>query len=203
MAGGGTVLAVMSVIRDLGPAAEVRAYIPCTENMPGGKAIKPGDVVCAHGGKTIEVLNTDAEGRLVLADALSYAAQAKPNVLIDLATLTAAVRAALGPRYAAIMGTAPALVRALIAAATECGEHLWELPLAEEYRTDLHSTVGDPGTGAGTIIGGLFLREFVGTVPWAHIDFSSTVVADKAFPCHPRGATGFGVRTLLRYLRHS
>jgi leucyl aminopeptidase len=205
MAGGAAVLAVMSVLRDLAVPVEVRAYIPATENMPSGSAIKPGDVVRAYNGKSIEVLNTDAEGRLVLADALAYAAAAKPDVLIDLATLTAAVRAALGSRYAAIMGTDPALVQALIAAARDCGENLWELPLVSEYRTDIDSVIADiknTGEGAaGTIIGGLFLREFVGTVPWAHIDFSSTVMADKPFPGHPRGATGFGVRTLLRYLR--
>jgi leucyl aminopeptidase len=204
MAGGAAVLAVMSVLRDLALPVEVRGYVPATENMPGERALKPGDVVRAANGKTIEVLNTDAEGRLVLADALSYAAARKPDVLIDLATLTAAVRAALGHRYAAIMGTNPALVQALIAAGCDCGEHLWELPLVADYRSDIDSTVADIKNvgegGAGTIIGGLFLREFVDQVPWAHIDFSSTVVTDKAFPAHPRGATGFGVRTLLRYL---
>jgi leucyl aminopeptidase len=205
MAGGAAVLAVMSVIRDLDIPVEVRAYVPATENMPGGRAIKPGDVVRACNGTTIEVLNTDAEGRLVLADALAFAAAAKPDRIIDLATLTAAVRTALGTRYAAIMGSDTALVQALIGAGRECGERLWELPLAPEYRADIESTVADiknTGEGsAGTIIGGLFLREFVGAVPWAHIDFSSTVMADKAFAGHPRGATGFGVRTLLRYLR--
>jgi len=206
MAGGAVVLAVMSAVRDLGVPMEVRAYVPASENMPGSRAIKPGDVVRAYNGKTIEVLNTDAEGRLVLADALSFAAAAKPDVLIDLATLTAAVRTALGSRYAAIMGTDAALVHALIAAGQSCGEHLWELPLVNEYRSDIDSTVADlknigESGSAGTIIGGLFLREFVAAVPWAHIDFSSTVVTDKPFPCHPRGATGFGVRTLLRYLR--
>jgi leucyl aminopeptidase len=206
MAGAAAVLGAMSVIRDLALPVEVRAYVPSTENMPGGRAIKPGDVLRAYNGTSIEVLNTDAEGRLVLADALSYAAAAKPDVLIDLATLTAAVRAALGTRFAAIMGTDSSLVRALIDAAHACGENLWELPLVPEYRSDLDSSVADiknigEGGTAGTIVAGLFLREFVGTVPWAHIDFSSTVMTDKPLPCHPRGATGFGVRTLLRYLR--
>jgi len=205
MAGGAAVLGVMSAIRDLAPPVEVRAYVPSTENMPGERAIKPGDVVRAYNGKTIEVLNTDAEGRLVLADALSYAAAAKPDVLIDLATLTAAVRTALGPRYAAIMGTDTNVVQALIGAARACGENLWELPLVSEYRTDIDSAVADiknTGEGsAGTIIGGLFLREFVGNVPWAHIDFSSTAMIEKPLPCQPRGASGFGVRTLLRYLQ--
>ena len=204
MAGAAAVLGVMSVVRDLGLPLEVRAYIPATENMPGGRAIKPGDVVRAYDGTTIEVLNTDAEGRLVLADALAYAAERRPDVLIDLATLTGTVRTALGTRYAAVMGTDPALVQALIAAGKACGENLWELPLPPEYRSDIESSVADlknVGEGAaGTIIGGLFLKEFTGGVPWAHIDFSSTVVTDKGFACHPRGATGFGVRTLLRYL---
>jgi leucyl aminopeptidase len=204
MGGGAAVLAVMSVVRDLDIPVEVRAYVAATENMPGGRAIKPGDVVRAYDGKTIEVLNTDAEGRLVLADALAYAAAAMPDVLIDLATMTAAVRTALGSRYAAVMGTDPELIARLVAAGRACGEHLWELPLVPEYRADLDSLVADLkniGDGsAGTIVGGLFLREFVGAVPWAHIDFSSTVVADKPFPAHPRGATGFGVRTLLRFL---
>ena len=204
MAGGAALLAVMSAVRDLGIAAEVRAYVPATENMPSGQAMKPGDVVRAYNGKTIEVLNTDAEGRLVLADALSYAAAAKPDALIDLATLTAAVRTALGPRYAGIMGSEAELVDGLIAAGRECGEHLWELPLVAAYRSDLDSTVADIKNigdgGAGTIVAGLFLREFTGGVPWAHIDFSSTAMTDKPFAGHPRGATGFGVRTLLRYL---
>jgi leucyl aminopeptidase len=206
MAGGAAVLAVMSVVRDLEIPVEVRAYVPSTENMPGGRAIKPGDVVRAYNGTTIEVLNTDAEGRLVLADALAVGAAAAPDVMIDLATLTAAVRTALGTRYAAIMGTDATLIQALISAGNECGENLWELPLVADYRADIESSVADiknTGEGsAGTIIGGLFLREFVGTVPWAHIDFSSTVMADKPMAGHPRGATGFGVRTLLRYLRN-
>jgi leucyl aminopeptidase len=205
MAGGAAVLAVMSVARDLGLPVEVRGYVAATENMPGGRAIKPGDVVRAFNGTSIEVLNTDAEGRLVLADALSFAGAAKPDALIDLATLTGAVRTALGDRYAAIMGTDPTLVHALIAAGRDVGENLWELPLVSEYRADIESAVADikniGSGGAGTIIGGLFLREFVGAIPWAHIDFSSTVMTEKALPGLPRGATGFGVRTLLRYLR--
>lgn len=208
MAGGAAVLGAMSTLRDLDIHAEVRAYVPCAENMPSGTAIRPGDVLRAFNGKTIEVLNTDAEGRLVLADALAYAAQRKPDVIIDLATLTAAVRIALGTRYAGIMGNRSELVRAIIDAGKECGENFWELPLVDDYRGDIDSQIadlkntGEASTGAGTIIGGLFLREFVGDIPWCHIDFSSTVMADKPFACHPRGATGFGVRTLLRFLRN-
>lgn len=205
MAGGAVVLGVMSVLHQLAPPVEVRGYIPATENMPSGAALKPGDVVRAFNRTTIEVLNTDAEGRLVLADGLSFAAAGRPDVMIDCATLTGAVRNALGPRYAALMATDATVARALSAAAEAAGEHLWELPLVDEYRRELDSSVADiknigDGQGASTIIGGLFLREFTGKIPWAHIDFSSTVVTDKPFPGHPKGATGFGVRTLLRYI---
>jgi leucyl aminopeptidase len=203
MAGGAVVLGVMHALRRLELPIEVRGYVPAAENMPGGAAIRPGDVVRAHNGKTIEILNTDAEGRLVLADALSYAAAKRPDVMIDFATLTAAVRSALGSRYAAVMGTDRSLTTALIAAGSEVGENLWELPLVEEYRSDLDSRVADlknVGEGhAGTIIGGLFLREFVGRIPWAHVDFSSTVMSD-GYPCNPKGASGYGVRMVLRYL---
>jgi leucyl aminopeptidase len=203
MAGGAVVLGVMHALPRLDLPIEVRGYVPAAENMPSGAAIRPGDVLRAYNGKTIEVLNTDAEGRLVLADALSYAATKRPDVMIDFATLTAAVRNALGTRYAAVMGTDRGLAASLIAAGVEVGENLWELPLAEEYRGDLDSRVADLkniGEGhAGTIIGGLFLREFVGSVPWAHVDFSSTVMSD-GYPCNPKGASGYGVRMLLRYL---
>jgi leucyl aminopeptidase len=204
MAGAAVVIGVMSALDDLGVRAEVRGYVPATENMPSGTALKPGDVLRARNGKTIEVLNTDAEGRLVLADALSHAAAAKPDVMIDFATLTAAVRTALGPRYAALLATDAKLAHALMEAAKAAGENLWQLPLVEEYRRDLDSTVADlknTGEGhSGTIIGGLFLREFTAGIPWAHVDFSSTVVTERPFPGHARGASGFGVRTMLRHL---
>jgi leucyl aminopeptidase len=203
MAGSAVVLGVMHALPRLRPAVEVRGYVPAAENMPSGTAIRPGDVLRAFNGKTIEVLNTDAEGRLVLADALSYAAGKHPDVILDFATLTGAVRSALGTRYAAIMGTDRALVAEMIAAAAAAGENLWELPLVAEYRRDLDSRVADlknVGEGyAATIVAGLFLREFVGDRPWAHIDFSSTVMSD-GYACHPKGASGFGVRTVLEYL---
>ncbi len=204
MAGAAVVLAVLSAARALNLPVEVRGYVAAAENMPSGSAIRPGDVLRARNGKTVEVLNTDAEGRLVLADALSYAAAARPDVIIDFATLTGTVRAALGTRYAAILGTDRDLVQHLIAAGEASNERLWELPLVEDYRSELQSNVADLKNvgegGAGTILAALFLREFVERIPWAHIDFSSTASTDKPFPCHPRGATGFGVRTTLRYL---
>jgi leucyl aminopeptidase len=203
MAGGAVVLATMSALPALRLPIEVHGYIPAAENMPGGRALKPGDVVRSFNGKTIEVLNTDAEGRLLLADALAYAATRKPDRIVDFATLTAAVNSALGSRYAAILGTDRSLVADCIAAGAEADERLWELPLVPEYRRDIDSPVADLkniGEGqASTIIGGLFLREFTGDVPWAHIDFASTGFS-SGFACHPVGATGFGVRTMLRYL---
>jgi leucyl aminopeptidase len=203
MAGSAVVLSVMRALPELRLPIEVYAYMPATENMPGGRAIKPGDVVRAFNGKTIEVLNTDAEGRLVLADALSYAARRKPDFMLDFATLTAAVTTALGTRCAAIMGTSPDVIRACIDAASQVDERLWELPLIPDYRRELDSTIADlrnTGDGyAGSIMGGLFLREFVADVPWAHVDFSSTVMTE-GHPCHPKGATGFGVRTVLQLL---
>lgn len=203
MAGGAIVLAVMSALPVLGLPIEVRGYVPAAENMPSGNAMRPGDVLRARNGTTIEVLNTDAEGRLVLADALSYAASKHPDLILDFATLTAAVRNALGTRCAAIMGTDRALVDTMLTGAASANEMLWELPLISEYRRDLDSRVADLkniGEGpAGTIVAGLFLREFVGDVPWAHVDFSSTVMSD-GFACHPKGASGYGVRTVLHGL---
>jgi leucyl aminopeptidase len=193
----------MSALPALRLPLAVRGYIPAAENMPSGTAMRPGDVLRACNGTTIEVLNTDAEGRLVLADALAYAARRRPDLILDFATLTAAVRNALGPRCAAILGTDGGLVDAMRASAAETDELLWELPLIGAYRRDLDSRVADLrniGEGpAGTIVAALFLREFTGGLPWAHVDFSSTVMSD-GFACHPKGASGYGVRTVLRCL---
>jgi leucyl aminopeptidase len=203
MAGAAVVLGVMSALPALRPPVEVRGYVASAENMPSGSAMRPGDVLRAYNGTTIEVLNTDAEGRLVLADALSYAARQRPDCIIDFATLTAVVRTALGPRCAAVLGTDRRLIGELIASAADANEMLWELPLIEEYRRDIDSRVADlknVGEGhSGTIVAALFLREFVAGLPWAHIDFSSTVMSD-GFACHPKGASGYGVRTVLRWL---
>jgi leucyl aminopeptidase len=173
--------------------------------MPGGRAQKPGDVIRYANGKTVEVLNTDAEGRLVLADALVLASRTKPDVMIDLATLTGAARVALGTHYAGLFGSDQGLVDALVAAGRETGELLWQLPLAPEYREDLRSPVADlknvGGGDAGMIFAALFLAEFVDAVPWAHLDIAATAFTEKDLPCAPRGATGFGVRLLVEYLR--
>ncbi len=203
MAGSATVIATMAAAAELNLPIRLRAYIPSAENMPGGAAIRPGDVVTAFGGTTIEILNTDAEGRLVLADALAYAAAAGPRAILDFATLTGAVRAALGRRFAAVLGSDQELIDRCLRSANAAGEGLWQLPLVEEYRADVTSQIADlkniGGDGAGTITAALFLREFVGEIPWAHVDFSSTVMSD-GFACHPAGPSGYGVRTALGVL---
>jgi leucyl aminopeptidase len=203
MAGGAVVLATLSALPALRLPIEVRGYVPAAENMPSGTAIRPGDVVRACNGTTIEVLNTDAEGRLVLADALAYAARRRPDLILDFATLTAAVRIALGTRCAGILGTDRGLIDAMLQGAAAANEMLWEIPLISEYRRELDSRIADLkniGDGpAGTITAALFLREFVADVPWAHVDFSSTVMSD-GYACHPKGASGYAVRTALRCL---
>ncbi|HEY8517594.1 MAG TPA: leucyl aminopeptidase [Candidatus Binatia bacterium] len=207
MSGGAAVLGAMRAIAQLRPAIEVRGYIAAAENMPDGRAYRPGDVLRTFTGKTVEVLNTDAEGRLVLADALGWAAsggstrQSKPRWIVDLATLTGAVTTALGRSVAGIMGSDEALVRRLIEVGKETGEPMWELPLVEDYMSALESPIADlknTGDGtAGTIFGGLFLREFVGGLPWAHLDIAAVAYTDKPRPYVPRGAVGWGVRTLV------
>ena len=207
MSGGAAVLGAMQAISRLKLPIEVRGYVPAAENMPGGDAYRPGDVLRTCIGKTIEVLNTDAEGRLVLADALAHATRGsvrsggKPRWIVDLATLTGAVTTALGRSVAAVMGNDAGLVQAVIACGRQAGESIWELPLVDDYVAGLESPVADlknVGDGtAGTIFGGLFLREFVNRVPWAHLDIANVAYTDKALPYVPRGAVGWGVRTLV------
>ena len=205
MAGAAAVLGAMRAVARLKPAIEVRGYVASAENMPGGDAYRPGDILHTHSGKTVEVLNTDAEGRLVLADALAWAASgagaARPKWMVDVATLTGAVTVALGRQIAGVMGTDGGLVQQLIDAGQDAGEPMWELPLVDEYLPAMDSLFADiknTGDGsAGSIFGGLFLREFVGGVPWAHIDIAAVAYADKAYPYVPRGAVGWGVRSLV------
>ena len=210
MAGGAAVMGAVTAAARLVLPVEVTGFVPATENLPGGRAQKPGDIIRYLNGKTVEVLNTDAEGRLVLADALALASRpgrdgAKPDAIVDLATLTGACRVALGSLFAGVMGNDQGLVDALIAAGREAGEPLWQLPLVREYRDDLRSPVADMknvgGTEAGSIIGGLFLQEFVDGVPWAHLDIAGPAFTDKELPHAPRGGPGFGVRLLVHYLR--
>jgi len=204
MAGAAAVLATMKAVAALEPDVEVRGYIASAENMTGGGAQKPGDVITYRNGTTAEVLNTDAEGRLVLGDALCVASEEKPDCIIDLATLTGACVVALGTRIAGIMGNDQKLIDALIEQGGSAGEKLWQLPLADEYADDIRSNTADiqniGGGSAGTITAALFLRCFVGETKWAHLDIAGPAFAEKPFPYAPRGGTGFGVRTLLSYI---
>jgi leucyl aminopeptidase len=205
MAGAATVLSAVAAVARLGLPIAVTAYAPTTENLPGEHAQKPGDVITFMNGKTAEVLNTDAEGRLVLADALALAARTKPDVIVDLATLTGAARVALGAGYAAVLGNDQATIDALLAAGRAVGEPLWQLPLAREYREDIRSAIADVknvgGPEAGTITAALFLEEFVGDARWAHLDIAGPAFAERDTPLAGKGATAFGVRLLVEWLR--
>ncbi|MDO8643827.1 MAG: leucyl aminopeptidase [bacterium] len=205
MSGAAAVLAVFSVLSELKPEVSVEGFIAATENMPSGSADRPGDIVRTLSGKTIEILNTDAEGRLTLADAITFALRQKPDVLIDTATLTGACVVALGELCAGIMGNDPKLVSALRKAGERSGEKIWELPLIEEYKELIKSPIADlkniGGKGGGTITAGLFLQEFVGEFKhWAHIDIAGPAFTEKEFEDLPRGGTGSMVRTFLQYL---
>jgi leucyl aminopeptidase len=207
MAGAAVVLATMSALRDAGVRAEVHAVIPLTDNMVSGDATRPGDVLTMRNGKTVEVLNTDAEGRLILADALVLAGELEPDAIIDLATLTDAAPTALGRGMAAVLGTDRALVDALLAAAERAGEPMWELPFRRELRGTLDSTIADlvnhkPGEQhAGSILGALFLAEFVPNgVPWTHVDIGGCAIRDGASAEWTPGGTGYGVRALIELL---
>ena len=207
MSGAAAVLAVMRALAELRPPVAVHGIAAVTENMPSGAADKPGDIARTLNGKTIEILNTDAEGRLTLADAIPYAIRQKPDFVIDLATLTGACVVALGERCSGIMGNDQKLIDRLTRAGKEAGETLWQLPMVEEYREEIRSTVADlknvGGKSAGTITAALFLEEFVTPkVPWAHIDMAGPCWAEKETELCPRGATGALVRTLCQFLLH-
>ncbi len=204
MAGAATMLAAMRAVARLKPKVNVVAAIPSAENLPGGSAIRPGDVLHHRGGTTSEVLNTDAEGRLILADALAYLAEAEPRVIVDAATLTGAAMIALGHELWAVMGTDRGLVRELIECGREAGEPGWELPLWDPYRKQIKSNVADvKNIGdryGGAITAALFLKEFVDDIPWAHLDIAGTAYAEKGGDYWPAGATGNPVRTVIRFV---
>jgi len=207
MAGAAMILGLFTQLPTLKPAVEVHGVIAATENMPGCGAMRPGDVVTAYNGKTIEIANTDAEGRLVLADALAWAEDVcEPDVMYDVATLTGSAISALGQQVAAIMGTDKQAIEALILAGEKTGEQIWQLPMPEEYKHLLESRVADvsnlPGHyWAGAIMGGMFLAEFVKKTPWAHVDIAGPAWVDKqVYSYEPYGATGFGIRTFANYL---
>ena len=188
----------------LKPKVQVTGYVPSSENMPSGTAQKPGDIISYRNGKTVEVLNTDAEGRLILADALICAVEDKPDVIIDLATLTGACMVALGSRVAGLFSNNQQLTDDLLASSKETGEQLWPMPLVKEYKDDIKSPIADikniGGGYGGAITAALFLEEFVSEVPWAHLDIAGPAFSERALPHAPRGGTGFGVRTLVQYI---
>jgi leucyl aminopeptidase len=204
MGGAAATLAVMQAVARLRPRLNVVAAIPSAENMSGSAAIRPGDVLHHRGGRTSEVLNTDAEGRLILADSLAFLAERNPRVMIDSATLTGAAMIALGDDLYAAMGNDRGLVADLLEAGNAEGEPGWELPLWTEYRRHINSTVADVKNigirWGGAITAGLFLKEFVGDVPWAHLDVAATAFIERPTDAWPRGATGSPARTIIRYL---
>lgn len=204
MAGGAAVMAAMAAIAQLGPAINVTALIPSTENLPGRGALKPGDVLKAMNGKTIEIISTDAEGRLIMADALSYAVKQGFAPVVDIATLTGACKVALGDICSGIMGNKQELINRLQDAGAQAGERLWQFPMFEEYKELNKSDVADikntGGRYAGTITAGQFLSEFVGETDWVHIDIASTDQSDKEHGYIVKGATGVGVRTLINFV---
>ncbi len=208
MAGAAAVLGVFSALDALRPVVNVVGLISATENMPGPNAVKPGDIVTAKNGKTIEILNTDAEGRVVLADALSYAvSEIKPDVMIDLATLTGACIVALGEEVSGLFSNSDNLKDILLSSAKQAGESLWHMPLVDEYRDQIKSRIADvknigAGKWGGAITAALFLQEFTDpNIPWAHMDIAGPAFAEKDMVISPYGGTGFGVRTLLTYLQ--
>jgi leucyl aminopeptidase len=202
MTGGATVIGAMRAIAQLKPSIPVLGVVPCAENLPSGKATKPGDVVRAMTGKTIEVINTDAEGRLILADAIAYAKKLGATTVVDMATLTGAVSIALGDVNTAVIGTDQELIDEIIAAGKETGEKFWQLPLDKEYSKQIKSDIADiknvGGRKAGTITAAAFLKEFADGLSWAHLDIAGTAWADDAKPYRAKGPTGIAVRTLVR-----
>ncbi|MBC7961748.1 MAG: leucyl aminopeptidase [Steroidobacteraceae bacterium] len=205
MAGAAAVLGALEAAAVLKLPVNLVGIIPTAENMPDGKAYKPGDVLTSLSGQTIEITNTDAEGRLVLCDALHYAQKYKPAAMIDLATLTGACVVALGHEASGLMGNDQKLVNALKKAGESCGERVWELPLWDEYGEVMKSDIADlknaGSRDGGSITAGWFLKQFVGKTHWAHLDIAGTAWSDKTRPCSPKGATGVGVRLLIEYLR--
>jgi leucyl aminopeptidase len=201
MAGAAAVAAAMRAIAELGGPVRVLGVIPIAENMPGGGALRPGDVLKSASGKTVEVLNTDAEGRLILGDALWYAHQQGATHLVDIATLTGAVSVALGNVTSGLFGAPDAFVEHVRAAAARAGDRCWPMPMFPEYRDQLRSDIADMvntgGRIAGAITAALFLQEFTAGLPWAHLDIAGTAWADESKPFMPKGPTGAGIRTLI------
>jgi len=208
MSGGGTVIGTMRAIALLKPTVPVIGVIAAVENMPDGNASRPSDVVTAMNGKTVEILNTDAEGRLVLADAVAYAEKQGATSIIDMATLTGAVIVALGDQNTGIMGNDQGLIDEIIACGKDCGEGYWQLPVSAEYSKQIRSDIADiknigPRGKAGTIMGAVFIQEFVDKAKWAHLDIAGTAWADGVKPHQSKGPTGVAIRTLLKLVEKS
>ncbi|HET7290745.1 MAG TPA: leucyl aminopeptidase [Thermodesulfobacteriota bacterium] len=205
MAGAAAVLGIMKAVARLKPSVKVHGLISSCENMTGPAAYKPDDVIRAYNGKTIEVINTDAEGRIVLSDALSYAVHLKVDEIVDLATLTGACMVALGAYTAGLMGNDQKLIDRILSAAGSAGEKVWQLPMDDELRPEIRSDVADMKNAAGNRWGGaitaaMFLENFVGDTAWAHIDIAGPAYNEKESGWNPKGGTGFGVRTLVSYI---
>jgi leucyl aminopeptidase len=207
MAGAATVIAATTAAAEERLPIEIHALAACTENMPSGSSYKLGDVLTSMAGKTVEINNTDAEGRLTLADAITFGLRLAPDAIIDLATLTGACMVALGPHIAGVMSNDDALANELLAAAVEAGEEMWRLPLPPRLLDQLKSEIADlKNTGerwGGALTAGLFLKEFVGDTPWVHIDIAGPSSADKDNAHISKGGTGFAVASLLAFLRRA
>jgi len=205
MGGAAAVLGAFTGLRDAGASAEVTAWLMCTDNMPSGSATKLGDILVARNGTTVEVKNTDAEGRLVMMDGLALAVEAGVDAIVDIATLTGAALMALGGYRAPVYGTAPALIEQVVAASTLVDDPVWAMPLEKKYRSQLDSEIADianlGGSHAGATTAALFLSEFVGETPWAHLDIAGTMQVDKDDSWRSKGATGFGARILMEVAR--
>jgi leucyl aminopeptidase len=201
MSGAGNILAAMSALSALECPTDVTSYLMCTDNMPSGTALKLGDVMTIRGGTTVEVINTDAEGRLMLADGLVLATEEPTDAIIDMATLTGACMMALGTMIGGVLGNNQPLIDQLMASANTTDEPLWQLPLSPLYRRDISSEIADiknmGGKTAGAITAALFLNEFVGNTPWAHIDIAGTAQNDVPELWRTKGASGFGTRMIL------
>src|SRR6202790_5092128 len=205
MAGGATMLGVMRALAALKPSVKVICVVPATENMPGSKAQKPGDIQTAMSGKTIEVLNTDAEGRLILADGITYIKQLGATHLVDAATLTGAIVVALSNVNVGVFGSDQAFTDRLLASSKVAGEKMWQMPIDDDYREFIKGSVGDiqnigSGKGGGAITGAMFIKEFTGDTPWIHLDIAGTAWNDDQKPWMAKGATGSAVRTLVHML---
>jgi leucyl aminopeptidase len=204
MSGAAAVLGTFEMLGRLKPAVHVVGLIPTTENMPSGTAVKPGDVITSLSGKTIEVINTDAEGRLILCDALTYARRYRPACVLDIATLTGAIVVALGHTASGVMGTDDGLIEDVRRAGDRAGERVWPLPLWDEYRDLMKSDIADVknagGRPAGSISAGWFLREFVDGFPWVHLDIAGTAYTDREDATRVKGPTGIGVRLFSEFV---